>query len=480
MRVFERQARNIFSPTIITRQDSDLAIGCDRVLLMFQAVSLTIVAGGMIVKLRREHEQMEGLASMMLKVAFIATIPFWRTFTIDTADAIANAIGYESVGSANAPSPVMARMWDLLNQWVPPSTPYLDALQSQSADNVPASGMEQSWALQAWNWARGVTATGSSTFDAIWPAVTGGLRAFWIHVCCEGMACLVVVMIILTYLMEIFRYLLLYAGCALLPVFIAGMGLEILRSQSLKYVFGLLSVACWPIGWALANVVTVALIQGVTGWMGRLSAAALGLSPSATSIPPVAVAAPNLAWGIIVLFVGVTLALCVWCFVVLFLIPLTIGRAVAAGAQVAGVAFASGGGGSATSWPPRRSEVHAGTAASGSTLLARMFTGRGSAPSGEPTSAGAGGLGPVVAPRLRVGGSGSDISLPGLAPTLSRREGTVFAGATASLDPAPGGVGGLQGRGGREMIPASSQAVGSRGAAAAIQWLPKATRPPSG
>jgi hypothetical protein len=327
---YQRQAGAIFNAQQIA---TPLSSACENLLLMMQAVSVTIVVAGMIAKLRKDHEQMEGIASLILKVAFIATIPFWKTFALETTDLAADTVGPPALQADGTSTPLMASMWQLAGQWMPASSPYLDALDSRSSTNTPASGEEQAWSMRAWNWARGITATTSSTFESLWHALSGSLRAFFVLLCCAAMTCLALIAVFAVYLAGILRLVLYEFGCALLPVFIAGLGLEALRTTSVQFILRLAAIACWPIGWAIANLVTAQLATGILGWMTKLTATAVGASPTAANLPSIADAAPFLAWGVLFLLVALTTLFCVWSLGSLLLGSITIGKAIGGGAN---------------------------------------------------------------------------------------------------------------------------------------------------
>lgn len=338
VRAFQREAARLFGHGAFTAPDAPLSLASGRALLLFQAASVLVIVCGMINRIRSDREPMEGVASMLLKVAFIATVPFWRVFLLETADAIAAAVRQAEAGD----SPAVSALWDLLAQWAPPGSPALDSLEMQGADALrPASGTESGWALRAWNWASGVTAGAGSQFQQVWQAFAGGLRAVVVLGCCAAMACAVVVAVMLTHFMELLRHLWFQFGCAALPVFIAALGLPTLRGAAVKFISGVFAVACWPIGWALANLVTEGVIRAVLSWMQGLSAAAVGVNIAGNSVPPLAVCAPNLAWGVLFLCAGLTLAVCLLVFAGLFLVPLAVGRLVATGAQSAAERFHS-------------------------------------------------------------------------------------------------------------------------------------------
>jgi hypothetical protein len=331
---FQQQAGALFSAEKIAGDSSPLSAACDHVLMMMQAVAVTIIVAGMIAKVRKDHEQMEGIASMLLRVAFIATIPFWRPFALETAETIADAVGPPAVHADGAVGPVMTSLWTLAGQWMPAESPYLDALADQANDNVPASGEEQAWSLRAWNWARGVTATTSNTFAAMWHAFSGSLRALFVLLCCAAMTCLSLCTLLLVYLAAIARIVLYHFGCAILPVFIAGLGVDSLRGSSIRFILRLTGMAFWPVGWGVINLVTAPLLSGVSEWMTNLTAVATNLAPTAPNLPSVAAAAPFLAWGILFLFIALTTILCAWTIGGLLLAITAISRSLSAGAEI--------------------------------------------------------------------------------------------------------------------------------------------------
>lgn len=65
---------------------------------------------------------------------------------------------------------------------------------------------------------------------------------------------------------ETARYFLLKFGGLLLPIFIAGLMTRTFSSQSINYIFGLIGIICWPIGWAIGNLGTLGLFAAT----GRL------------------------------------------------------------------------------------------------------------------------------------------------------------------------------------------------------------------
>lgn len=330
---FSTKAAALFRAELITGPDSPLAELAANVLLFFQALAIVAVVAGMVWRIQKERAQLEGVATTLLTVAFIATIPLWSAQLLGATDVIATSIGFKAAtAQATGATPIITDLWRLVEQWVPPGSPYLDVLETQAA-KPPASGTEPDWALQAWNWARGVGAADASLLQGLWQAGSGGLRAGIVFGTCALAVCASSFVIMLTYLAELVRHVLLCGGFAVLPVFVAGFSLDAMRGQALRYAFGLASIAFWPVGWALANAVSHVLIEGAVSWMQSISAAALGLQSGVTP-PALATAAPFVAWGALFLLFALSLGICGWMLFTIVYIPVLMSRAAAAGVGV--------------------------------------------------------------------------------------------------------------------------------------------------
>ncbi len=334
---FAARTASLFQADQIAGETSQLTELAAHVLLAAQALAILAVVAGVVWKIQKERTQLQGLATALLTVAFIATVPLWRDHLLDATQALAGSIGFEAAtGKADGATGIVNDLWRLVAQWVPPGSPYLDVLESQIAAE-PASGTEAEWALRGWNWARGVGTAHASLLQATWQAGSGSLRAGVVFGICGLAVCVTSLVLLGVYLAEIVRQVLLAGGFALLPVFIAGYSLEAMRGQALRFFFGLTSIAFWPVGWALADAVSRVLIGGTLDWMQTTTTAALGLQ-AGVSPPALATAAPFVAWGALLLLFALTLGLCGWMSFTLLYIPVLISRAAAAG-----VGFLAGG-----------------------------------------------------------------------------------------------------------------------------------------
>lgn len=146
---------------------------------------------------------------------------------------------------------------------------------------------------------------------------------------------------------ETFRYFLIRCGALILPVFIAGLMTKNFRAQSITYIFSLIGVLCWPIGWSLGHIGTVALydaiLQIINGALITDSSAAANIIEDLSTVENpfdhvtmvaswIAVASIGSLISIFGMFVGIVL----WVLLVTLSAPYLIQRCISSGAQFFG------------------------------------------------------------------------------------------------------------------------------------------------
>lgn len=175
----------------------------------------------------------------------------------------------------------------------------------------------------------------------------------------------------LQYIVKLVGGILLTAGWALSPIFLGFFMLRPMTAVALKFMLGLAALVCWPFGWALAAVVTNAMLDATA---------------TASLIPIVIPGAGTVAPALSVLLVGA------WMMVSAVLAPYVTTRVLLMGANPAG-AFAQGVGG-----------VAEATVAGGVGAATAAVTG-GAAAAGVITAAAAGALSSGAESAARGGGS---------------------------------------------------------------------------
>lgn len=176
-----------------------------------------------------------------------------------------------------------------------------------------------------------------------------------LHLCALFMVCV-----------ETIRYFLIRCGALILPVFIAGLMTKNFRAQSITYIFSLIGILCWPIGWSLGHIGTVALydsiLQIISGTLTTDSHLADNVIEELSTVDnPFAHVSIVGGWiavatvGNLLCLLGMFLGIVLWVLLVTLSAPFLIQRCVSSGAQfftglaggaAQGVARAVGGGAS--------------------------------------------------------------------------------------------------------------------------------------
>ncbi len=346
--VFDKYGAGFHSAFEPTRNAARLIPQKDTLRLLSQLVSALIIVGGLLTKMRRDETQMEGIASMVLKVGIIASLPIFGDYFEETCGYMANATGHATfpyvengsaysitfvpVSSSQVPK-VVRKIFELANQWTINSSPANDQLEETSD---PTADQDDTWFAREGHWVASTVRLISDPAVAKWAAVAGVFRMAIIHFVVLGVGLICTLVVILTYFAEILRLFLCHAGLAILPVFIAGLGVECMKHQSVRYILGLVSVGLWPVGWAIANIGTVRLINVANHFISDLLKPILEKAQVNAAIPTIAVTMPYMGWGVMALLVALTLGLCIWMLAGLVLGPVLISRVLTQGAQMVG------------------------------------------------------------------------------------------------------------------------------------------------
>lgn len=261
--------------------------------------------------------------------------------------------------------------------------------------------------------------------------------------------------------MENMRMLIIYISAIILPLFIAGTMLDSFRSQSFNFIFSVIGIFAWPIGWALGNVGTSAILMAFADFLSEIGpwhlggGAAIAINPGAPNeesallstlvgtlngesplpgLHPTVIAEviflPIAYWGVLL---GLVVLLFGWVLTTAIAAPLLIQRVVISGSN-----FAQSLVGGAVQAGPSITTAAAGTAAAG---LAASAGTSGSA-GGSGAAGGGGASGPGGGTEGSGGGGKSQkSSIPQSAPTstgISSSEGESSGESpSASAGPKP-------------------------------------------
>ena len=341
-----RDVGYVFHPVRVALELGDIG---ERILLFSQAASVMLVIGGLLARMRRGGANLEHIASMILIVGFISTVPLWRTLVAETGDAIADAMGNRAVSvppletvPADGPvslTPFMLTFGQVLEHWTLASSPSADGLDGMWK---PGDGREEQWLGKSWNWAKPPVFAASTPAEQTWSVATSVERAGLVQRIILGVAFVAQVTQSGFYLAEAVRWVLFHAGFALMPLVLAGLGSESLRGIGLRCMIGLLGVSLWPTGWSALNTASLAMMRAAVDIMEKTAHAALYPEMPAGTVRTLAQAAPHLSWALIVEMTAITVVLCGWMLLTLVLVPVVAHGLTSAGARWVGSAGKSG------------------------------------------------------------------------------------------------------------------------------------------
>lgn len=148
----------------------------------------------------------------------------------------------------------------------------------------------------------------------------------------------------LVIILETIRYFLIQCGALILPIFLAGLMTQSFRSQSITFIFGLIGILCWPLGWSLGHIGTTALFEGIIETVNRSIIIEEGRSHKVIEIlseinDPWSYVHLTKEWLVVgdismllwlmLLFLGIV----IWVVIVTLCAPFLIQRSIASGAQ---------------------------------------------------------------------------------------------------------------------------------------------------
>lgn len=311
---------------------------CEKVLIVCQLLAVLVVVGGLAGRMRLDEAPFASVAGAVLGVGFIASLSWLSPKVMETADSLTALVGERAIPGAklqlsagetppNELSVLQQKLGELEKQWTLSSSPFLDSLDEQREFSP---GSEESWLALGWNWAR--RPPSPTETPSAWESAAAAERGGLLLRITLGIGSLVHFSETGCYLAEIARLVVFHAGFALLPLFIAGLGVDSLRTPAFRAIVALAGVAFWPVAWAVAHAATLAMLGPALELHRKCASAAMYPKVADDASRTVAMAAPYLSWSLLGFLAVVTAALCLWLLFSLFFGPWLLHKALGAGA----------------------------------------------------------------------------------------------------------------------------------------------------
>lgn len=403
--------------------------------LLFTALgygAVMISAIRKVAKARGGEESMGWVASMVMTVALMATAPFFGNVIFEASDDAAKQSKHDGLDSVQT-------CWDALLVIMPAESPVQEVLNdtAQNKDlvkNAPKEKQDASWTKLAWTWMKVAWSSMTNAIDKIGGALSAVANRILVTVLLFIPAITLLSGMIFIQIGSFLRELLHQSMDVFLPMMIAMLSFGPMRGAASNFIIKYISIALWPIAWALGNALACSILISVMGWVIKVCQSSLAAINSTTNanVPPLSAAAGFLSgaaaalpWGLLeVIVLVITLTS-------LLIIASAIGAPLALTATLTkGASFAS----AQLQQAASVASTLANAAASGGTSLAAAPAAAGLASSG-------GGL--VSSAALRVSSSMSSV-----------------AGRLAPLG-AMGGPAGMAASVGAAVLSRASSAIGS-------------------
>jgi hypothetical protein len=259
----------------------EMATGMEYFSVVFLAVGYALViisAIRHVAKARNGTESMGWVASTMMTIALMAIGPSLGDKVFSIGDEVAET-------SKFANTDALKTCWDSLLLIVPAESPVADSLPRPKAnlEAKPEKGPQQredsSWTKLAWTWMKQAWVSMTSALDSISGAMMSVANHMFVVLLMYIPAVALLLGMIVVKLGGILRECLHQCMNVFLPMMIAFASFAPLRGAATSFILKYVSIALWPVAWALGNSVALTLLGSVVSWSVRAAADTLRTLP---------------------------------------------------------------------------------------------------------------------------------------------------------------------------------------------------------
>jgi|GEM_PF-3592249 len=273
--------------------------------LGYGAVMISVIRK--VAKARGGEESMGWVASLVMTVALMATGPSIGEKIYTACDSVAAQSKYDRLDTIKT-------CWNALLVILPNESPVQDVLNDASQDkdlakNAPVQKQDASWTKLAWTWMKMAWSTMTNALDKIGTALHAVANQILVMVLLFIPTAALLIGMVFLQLGSFIRELLHQSMDVFLPMMIAMLSFAPMRGAASNFIIKYISVAFWPVAWALGNAIACSILISVMQWVAAVSQKTLeSLSGSgAGGAPPLeaasagylAGAAAAMPWGLL-------------------------------------------------------------------------------------------------------------------------------------------------------------------------------------
>lgn len=271
-------------------------IGCTAVIL---------AATRKVAKARGGEESMGWVATTVTTVALMALAPNLGDDVFEAGDELA-------AWSKFSGDDAMKTCWDSLLVLLPADSPIGEALKEANDKGQPPKPAEKqdgSWTKLAWTWMKMAWTTMKDALGQISFALqTVANRVLVFLLLLIPALTLFLGMLVIQFGLVVREFL--HQGMNIfLPMMIGLLTFDPMRGAAQAFILRFISVALWPVAWALGNAVACSFLVSVMNWAIKLAVTVVATLAQQGGDPPslekaqglLVAACPALPWGLIVI-----------------------------------------------------------------------------------------------------------------------------------------------------------------------------------
>lgn len=230
------------------------SIGCGAVM---------ISAIRKVAKARGGEESMGWVASTVMTIALMATAPQIGKWIFQACDDVADKSHY-------TPAAAITTCWNSLLVILPGDSPSQEVLQDAAKPNTPPAPTQKqdaSWTKLAWTWMKMAWTEMSDALNQIGVAMKAVAVRFIVLLLLFFPAVSLITGMLLIQIGGFVREFLHQTMDVLLPMMIGLLSFAPMRGAATNYIVKYVSIAFWPIAWALGNAIACSLLLSVMQWV---------------------------------------------------------------------------------------------------------------------------------------------------------------------------------------------------------------------
>ena len=268
---------------------------------VFTAIGFTlvmIVAVRKVARARNGEESMGWVASTMMTIALMATAPAISEDLFKAGDEVAKASQYSPTDAINT-------CWNAILVILPGSdSPAIqvlaDASQTEAAKPAQVSNDNASFTKLAWSWMKIAWSTMTNALSNITSAFRSVVDSTVIVATLSVPTMMLMFSVFAIELGMLVRSLAQECMQIFLPLMIACLSFAPMRAAATSFIIRFITVAFWPVAWALGNAIACSLLSTVIAWVvGVCTKVATEVNISPSDVGLLAASAGFMNWTLL-------------------------------------------------------------------------------------------------------------------------------------------------------------------------------------